>query len=82
MTGLFRTLTLGDTLGMGVLLALVWLVVRLEWTRSDSVRAHAGINAKLDDLGQRTAALTGKVDRLGEDVAFLRGRQQERDRAG
>ena len=74
MTELFRTLTLGDTLGFGVLLLLVWLVVRLEWTRTDNAKAHAAINGRLDGLAV-------KVDRLGEDVAFLRGRQDERDRS-
>ena len=40
MVELFRSLTLGDTLGVGSLLALVWLVARLEWTRSDAATAQ------------------------------------------
>ena len=74
MVELFRTLTLGDTLGVGSLLALVWLVARLEWTRSDAATAHRGIAKRLDDL-------TAQLRKTAEDVAYLRGRQDERDRA-
>ena len=74
MVELFRTLTLGDTLGVGSLLALVWLVARLEWTRSDAATAHRGIAKRLDDL-------TAQLRKTAEDVAYLRGCQDERDRA-
>ena len=74
MVELFRTLTLGDTLGVGSLLALVWLVARLEWTRSDAATAHRAIAKRLDDL-------TAQLRKTAEDVAYLRGRQDERDRA-
>lgn len=74
MVELFRTLTLGDALGVGSLLALVWLVARLEWTRSDAATAHRGIAKRLDDL-------TAQLRKTAEDVAYLRGRQDERDRA-
>lgn len=74
MAELFRTLTLGDTLGVRSLLALVWLVARLEWTRSDSATAHRGIAKRLDGLSEQ-------VQKTAEDVAYLRGRQDERDRA-
>ena len=74
MAELFRTLTVGDTLGVGSLLALVWLVARLEWTRSDNTTAHRGIVKRLD-------ALAPKVRKTAEDVAYLRGRQDERDRS-
>ncbi len=73
MAEVLRTLTLGDTLGVGSLLALMWLVARLEWTRSDNATAHKGIVKRLD-------ALSPKVQKTAEDVAYLRGRQDERDR--
>ena len=48
-----------DLADVGVLLALVWLVVRLEWTRSETAAAHAGITRNLGDLKRD---LTSKVD--------------------
>ena len=73
MADVLRTLPLGDSLGVGSLLALAWLVARLEWTRSDNTTAHNGIVKRLD-------ALSPKVQKTAEDVASLRGRQDERDR--
>ena len=37
---------------IGVLLALVWLVVRLEWTRSENATAHAAITKNINDVRQ------------------------------
>lgn len=68
MAEVLRTLTLDDTLGVGSLLALVWLVARLECTRSDNTTAHKGIVKRLD-------ALSPKVQKTAEDVAYLRGRR-------
>ena len=81
MVELFRTLTLGDTLGVGSLLALVWLVARLEWTRSDAATAHRAITKRLDDLSAQVRKTAEQVQKAAEDVAYLRGRQDERDRA-
>ena len=36
----------------GVLLALVWLVVRLEWIRSENANAHRAITRNIDDVKQ------------------------------
>ena len=33
-----------------VVLILAWLVVRLEWTRRDTAKAHEGIGAQLGSL--------------------------------
>ena len=44
---------------IGVLLALVWLVVRLEWTRSENTIAHDGITRNIDGVKRD---LTEKID--------------------
>ena len=38
--------------GAGVLLVLVWLVVRLEWIRSEHANAHKTIARNIDDIKQ------------------------------
>ena len=38
--------------GAGVLLVLVWLVVRLEWIRSENTNAHRAITRNIDDVKQ------------------------------
>ena len=64
---------------VGVLLALVWLVVRLEWTRSENAAAHDSIaknisgvkqdlNQKIDDFKQD---LTRDIDDVKQDVKKL-----------
>ena len=64
---------------VGVLLALVWLVVRLEWTRSENAAAHNAIaknisgvkqdlNQKIDDFKQD---LTRDIDDVKQDVKKL-----------
>ena len=53
---------------VGVLLALVWLVVRLEWTRSENATAHAGIAKNIGDVKQD---LTREVDEIKRDVKML-----------
>ena len=61
---------------VGVLLALVWLVVRLEWTRSENAAAHDAIakniggvkqdlNQKIDDVKED---LTQKIDDFRQDL--------------
>ncbi len=49
MGDLVRLMTLE---GAGVLLVLVWLVVRLEWIRSENANAHRAINKHIDDVKQ------------------------------
>ena len=38
--------------GAGVLLVLVWLVVGLEWIRSENANAHRAITKNIDDVKQ------------------------------
>ena len=49
MGDLVRLMTLE---GAGVLLVLVWLVVRLEWIRSENTNAHRAITRNIDDVKQ------------------------------
>ncbi len=49
MGDLVRLMTLE---GAGVLLVLVWLVVRLEWMRSENTNAHRAITKNIDDVKQ------------------------------
>ena len=64
---------------IGVLLALVWLVVRLEWTRSENATAHAAITKNIDDVKQNLTKnidgvkqdLTRDVDEVKRDVKML-----------
>ncbi len=50
---------------IGVLLALVWLVVRLEWTRSENTAAHDGITRNIDGVKQD---LSRKIDGVKQDL--------------
>ena len=50
---------------IGVLLALVWLVVRLEWTRSENATAHAAITTHIDDVKQN---LTRDIDNVKQNL--------------
>ena len=64
---------------IGVLLALVWLVVRLEWTRSENATAHAAITRNIGDVKQDLTrnidgvknGLTRDVDEVKKDVKML-----------
>ena len=49
MGDLVRLMTLE---GAGVLLVLVWLVVRLEWLRSENTNAHRAFARNIDDVKQ------------------------------
>ena len=77
---------------VGVLLALVWLVVRLEWIRSENAAAHDAIakniggvkqdlNQKIDDVKQD---LTRNIDDVKKlltgDVAWMQAVLQDRQR--
>ena len=50
---------------VGVLLALVWLVVRLEWIRSENAAAHDSIDKTIGDVKQD---LTQKIDDVKQDL--------------
>ena len=50
---------------VGVLLALVWLVVRLEWTRSENAAAHDAIAKNIDGVKQD---LNRKIDGVKQDL--------------
>ena len=66
---------------IGMLLALVWLVVRLEWTRAENATAHDtiarnidGVKKELDDVKQDVKKL------LAGDVAWMQAVLQNRRR--
>ena len=66
---------------IGMLLALVWLVVRLEWTRAENATAHDtiarnidGVKKELDDVKQDVKKL------LTGDVAWMQAVLQNRRR--
>ena len=60
MGDLIRLLALdGPVVGVGVLLALAWLIARLESTRSENAAAHEGITKNIDDVRRQ---LTKNVD--------------------
>lgn len=66
MGDLIRLLALdGPVVGVGVLLALAWLIARLESTRSENAAAHQGITKNIDDVRQQ---LTKNVDDVKHDV--------------
>ena len=50
---------------MGVLLALAWLIARLESTRSENAAAHEGITKNIDDVRQQ---LTKNVDDVKQQL--------------
>ena len=50
---------------VGVLLALVWLVVRLEWTRSENAAAHDSIAKNISGVKQD---LNQKIDDFRQDL--------------
>ena len=55
----------GPVAGVGVLVALAWLIVRLESTRSENAAAHAAITRNIDAVkGQ----LTKDIDGVKQDV--------------
>ena len=66
MGDVLRLLALdGPVVGVGVLVALAWLIVRLESTRSENAAAHAAITRNIDAVkGQ----LTKDIDGVKQDV--------------
>lgn len=77
MGDLIRLLALdGPVVGVGVLLALAWLIARLESTRSENAAAHQGITKNVDDVRRQLTKniddakqqLTKNVDDVKHDV--------------
>ena len=65
MGDLVRLMTLE---GAGVLLVLVWLVVRLEWIRSENTNAHRAINKSIDDIRKNIGDVKQDVKKSIDDV--------------
>ena len=65
MAVLARLLEGVNVADVGVLLALVWLVVRLEWTRSENATAHAAITKNIDGVNQN---LTKNIDDVNQSL--------------
>ena len=66
MSDLLRLLALdGPVVGVGMLVALAWLIVRLESTRTENAAAHAAITRNVDGVKQQ---LTREIDDVKQDV--------------
>lgn len=66
MSDLLRLLALdGPVVGVGMLVALAWLIVRLESTRAENAAAHAAITRNVDGVKQQ---LTREIDDVKQDV--------------
>ena len=58
---------------IGVLLALVWLVVRLEWTRSEHAAAHGALAANIEGVRRElTENIEGVRRELTENIEGIR----------
>ena len=68
MGDLVRLMTLE---GAGVLLVLVWLVVRLEWIRSENTNAHRAITRNIDDVRKSVDDVRRNLDDVKQDVRML-----------
>ena len=55
----------GPVVGVGVLVALAWLIVRLESTRSENAAAHASIARNIDTVKEQ---VTKDIDGVKQDV--------------
>ncbi len=65
MGDLVRLMTLE---GAGVLLVLVWLVVRLEWIRSENTNAHRAIARNIDDVRKSVDDVRRNVDDVRKNL--------------
>ena len=66
---------------VGVLLTLVWLVVRLEWTRAENATAHATITRNIDSVKHELDDVKQDVKKLlTGDVAWMQAVLQNRQR--
>ena len=77
MSDILRLLALdGPVVGVGMLVALAWLIVRLESTRAENAAAHAAITRNVDGVKQQLAReidgvkqqLTREIDGVKQDV--------------
>ena len=69
----------GPLVGSGTLVALAWLIVRLESTRSENAAAHAAITRNIDGLKEH---LTKELDGLKEHLTKeLDGLKEASERA-
>ena len=70
MGDLLRLLALdGPVIGVGVLVALTWLIVRLESTRTETAAAHAAITQNMAGMQERlTKDIEGVQERLTRDI--------------
>ena len=50
---------------VGMLLALVWLVVRLEWTRAENATAHDAITKNIEGVRRE---LTGNIEDVRREL--------------
>lgn len=51
-----------------VVLFLVWLTLRLEWTRSDAAKAHDGIGKRIDAVESRFSSVEGRIQSIEEHL--------------
>ena len=66
MGDVLRLLALdGPVVGVGVLVALAWLIVRLESTRTENAAAHAAITRNIDAVKDQLAK---DIDGVKQDV--------------
>ena len=66
MGDLLRLLALdGPLVGVGLLLAIAWLIVRLESTRSENAAAHDGITKNIESVRQQ---LTKNIDDVRQQL--------------
>ena len=66
MGDVLRLLALdGPVVGVGVLVALAWLIVRLESTRTENAAAHAAITRNIDVVKEQLAK---EIDGVKQDV--------------
>ena len=74
MGDLLRLLALdGPVAGAGVLIALAWLIVRVESTRSENAAAHAAIVKNIDGLkAQMSRDVDGLKAQMSRDVDGLK----------
>ena len=80
MGDLLRLLALdGPVVGAGVLVALAWLIVRVESTRSENAAAHAAITRNIDGVkAQMSRDIDGVKAQTSRDIDGVKA-QMSRD---
>ena len=83
MGDMLRLLALdGPVVGVGVLVALTWLIVRVESTRSENAAAHAAISRNIDGVkAQMSRDLDGVKAQMSRDLDGVKT-QMSRDTDG